>query len=184
MYSRDCDEAAELLTYVDYETPGLNAWRLRMARWVETLRGGDAVPFRDSLVALVDAVPQITENFKLDAAEARILAGDEEAGWELLRQFVEEAQASGDVGRLVGAQWDAASVYARYGREQEAFAALDEAVARPMRAGTVYGLYYLELWLAWDPLRDDPRFDDLLARQAAYEEEPARLADEQEPWPP
>jgi hypothetical protein len=36
----------------------------------------------------------------------------------------------------------------------------------------------------WDSVRDDPRFDALIARQRAYEDEQARLAEAEGPWLP
>lgn len=178
MMSRDYDAAAELVADVDYPLAVMAIWRNDQAAWIEELRGGDPTPYRDSVIALVDSMPETVENFKDQAATARFMAGEEEAGLDLLEQYLEEARST--EGWIAGAQSVAAEVYARFGHTEEALAALGEAVAQPSSVG----LARLELSPRWDPIRGDPQFEELMARQAAWEEEQARLAEEQGPWLP
>jgi len=54
---------------------------------------------------------------------------------------------------------DFAYIYARLGDKEQALAWLEKACEE--RSGPVY---YLKVDAAWDPLRSDPRFNDLLRR--------------------
>ncbi|MGB5346571.1 MAG: tetratricopeptide repeat protein [Woeseia sp.] len=54
---------------------------------------------------------------------------------------------------------DTAKLYARTGASDEAFALLEKAFA-----DRLFDMLYLNVDPAWDSLRDDPRFDDLLRR--------------------
>lgn len=176
--ARNYDTAADLLAGLDYPLAIMAIWRNRVAAEVEELRGGDPTPFRDSLVARVDSMPEVVENFKDLAAVAKFMAGEEAAGRDLLEQFVEDARAIG--GWVAGATSAAAQIYAEFGHTEEALAYLDESVGQP----SAPSLADLELDPSWDPLRADSRFEGLLARQAAWEDEQARLAEEQGPWLP
>ena len=183
--ARDYDAAAGYLSKYDYPLPAIAADRLSRLEEVETLRdGGDPAPYRDSLIALADSVPAIAETAAYLVAYARFLAGDDERGLARLREYVETARSSQDVTELTGANYEAARVYARFGYEDEALSALEGFVARPYGPGSYVSHSELANDPVWDSLRDDPRFQDILARQAAWEKKQAQLAEEQGHWLP
>lgn len=184
---RDYDGAARILSDVPYDetssTARIDKWsQLTTSVWVEQMRGGNADPLRDSLTAFLGPDSMVAKSLWDLQAEARLLTGQEEAGWALLAQFVEEARSSQDqVGRITDF-WSAALIYAQFGRPEEAFPLLDEAVARPVDGW--WSLADLELDPKFDSLRDDPRFDALIARQQAYEAQAALDAEADGPWLP
>jgi TolB-like protein len=181
---RDYERAGRLLDVARPDERDLNAWRLwhfLFAERVESQRGGNPQPFRDSLAAFFVGDPALVERFKHDAATARLLNGQEEAGWRLLGEFVDSLHASASLN--LDPYWRAALVYARFGRTEEALDLLDEVVGKPAIGGW-WSVADLKLDPRFDSLRDDPRFDALIARQEAYEEEQARLAEAEGPWLP
>jgi hypothetical protein len=92
----------------------------------------------------------------------------------LLARIIETARSSEDQLIRIDVFWSAAHTYAWLGRTEEALALLDEAVARP--SSNWWSAVNLLLDPRFDALRDDPRFDDLVARQEAYEAAQAREA--------
>jgi tetratricopeptide (TPR) repeat protein len=52
-----------------------------------------------------------------------------------------------------------AYLHAGLGERDEAFRLLDRAMERKLN-----GTSFLDYWPVWDPIRDDPRFDELVAR--------------------
>jgi serine/threonine-protein kinase len=119
---------------------------------------------------------------KLMEAQARLAVGRETAAWDIWADAISEIRASDDQAWPISQRWFAARLAAQYGRPEEAFALLDEAVARP--SSETWSAPDLELDPRWDSVRDDPRFDALIARQRAYEDEQARLAEAEGPWLP
>jgi serine/threonine-protein kinase len=155
---------------------------LTLSVWVEQMRGGDPRPLRDSLTAFLDPDSTVAKSLWTLQAEALLLTGQEEAGWALLVQSVEEARSSQDQLGPINDFWEAALIYAQFGRPEEAFALLDEAVARPSDGW--WSVADLELDPSFDSLRDDPRFGALMARQEAYEAQAALDAEADGPWLP
>jgi TolB-like protein/Flp pilus assembly protein TadD len=186
--ARDYDEATRILgAATDPDSLTANYTKtevLAMSIWVEHKRRGNAQPLRDSLSAHLDTWPlDSASNARvlLHFANARLMAGEPEEGWALWEEATSKIDEAG--GRFVNDErWQAARIAADNGRPEEAFALLDDAVARP--SGAAWSVVDLELDPRWDALRSDPRFDDLIDRQRAYEEEQARLAEAEGPWLP
>ena len=184
---RDYDGAALILADAPYDETSSTARveklsLLTLSVWVEQMRGGDPRPLRDSLTAFLDPDSTVAKSLWYFQAEALLLTGQEEAGWALLVQSVEEARSSQDQAGRINDFWLAAGIYAQFGRPEEALVLLDEAVARPVAAW--WSLANLELEPKFDSLRDDPRFDALIARQQAYEAQAALDAEAEGPWLP
>ena len=184
---RDYDGAALILADVPYDETSSTARfeklsHLTLSVWVEQMRGGDPRPLRDSLTAFLDPDSTVAKSLWALQAEALLLTGQEEAGWALLADYVEEARSSQDQLGPIGDFWRAARIYAQFGRPEEALVLLDEAVARPSEWW--WSLSDLALDPKFDSLRDDPRFDALIARQEAYEEQAALDAEAEGPWLP
>jgi len=159
---------------------------LGMSIWVEQKRGENPQSLRDSLSAHLDSwqasVPASGTEMLLLYAWARLMAGERDEGWALWEEAARKLRNAGDLGDVSDDRWFAARIAAEGGRPEEAFALLDDAVAKPSRSS--WSVADLELDPRWDSLRDDPRFDALIARQRAYEEEQARLAEVEGPWLP
>ncbi len=185
---RDYDGAALILADAPpYDETSSTAWVeklsiLTQSVWVEQMRGGDPRPLRDSLTAFLGPDSTVAKSLWSLQAEALLLTGREEDGWALLVQSVEEARSSQDQAGPISDFWGAARIYAQFGRPEEAFALLDEAVARPV--DNWWSVADLELDPSFDSLRDDPRFGALMARQEAYEAQAALDAEADGPWLP
>lgn len=162
----------------------LDLVRLLWLEWVEQARGADAGLVRDSLEALLARNSASLENsdFNWAVGEALVLTGREDAGWRLIEEELERARLSEDQAGRVSTLWAIARSYARFGRREEALGLLEEAVGKP--AATVWSMADLELESMFDSIRDDPRFDELLTRQQAYEDEQAQIAEAEGPWLP
>jgi len=184
---RDYDGAALILADFPYDETSSTArieklWHLTQSVWVEQMRGGDPRPLRDSLTAFLDPDSTVAKSLWYVQAEALLLTGREEDGWALLADFVEEARSSQDQLGPIADFWEAAGIYAAFGRPEEALVLLDEAVARP--SGNWWSVADLALDPSFDSLREDPRFDALIARQQAYEAQAALDAEAEGPWLP
>jgi serine/threonine-protein kinase len=157
---------------------------LNWLAWVEQARGGEVASVRDTLASLLawDSEQPESQVGPQTRGRALVAIGREDEGWALIEQAVEERRSSQDQARLISNLWGLARTYAQFGRGEEALAVLEEAVGRP--ASQVWSMADLELEPRFDTIRDDPRFDDLLARQQAYEDEQARIAEAEGPWLP
>jgi tetratricopeptide (TPR) repeat protein len=185
--ARDYEQAARRWANVpvseDEEVgPSFDINRLGWLEWAEMKRGGDVQAVRDSLAAVLERNPRGAEEYKMRYALGLLLTGRQDAGWKLLEEVVDETRASADVAYQVARLWSLARIYARFERREEALALLDEAVARP--SDDVWSVADLELEAMFDSIRDDPRFAAILARQQAYEDEQARIAEAEGPWLP
>lgn len=188
---RDFDAAARMLAGLpapadedDVIALTFEATRLMWLSRVERWRGGDVDTARDSLAALLARNATILEDsdFGFILGELLVFAGSEETGWRLIQQEVDRARSSEDQAMGVTILWVIARTYAAFDRREEALGLLEEAVGKPV-AGT-WSMADLELDPMFDSIRDDPRFDVLLARQQAYEDEQARIAEAEGPWLP
>ena len=161
-------------------------FRLNLLSDAELARGGDPGPALDSLSVLVTENGTKWEDLQLlgqlQVAEALVFTGRQEEGWALLEKALDDARSSEDQAERVFGFWWAARINAQFDRREEALALLDQAVGKP--SSNVWSLADLNLDPKFDSIRDDPRFDALIARQRAYEEEQARLAEELGPWLP
>jgi TolB-like protein/Tfp pilus assembly protein PilF len=179
LMERDYDAAVQILSDALVEgSEHIVALRrtnyLALWAWVEQKRGGSAASVLDSLRTVIGPDSSVTGIYRLKQAAAWMVLGEEEAGMELLARIVEEARSSADRLARVDDLWEAALVYAQFGKTERALALLDEAVARPSNAW--WSAAELHLDPRFDSLRDDPRFDELIARQEAYEAAQAREA--------
>jgi hypothetical protein len=185
---RDYDRTAQILASVavDEGNPYARDVRrtiLSRSMWVERLRGGDPEPLRDSLAVVLDSDPIQTDPWNLlREAWALIEVGRVAAGWDLWEVVVAEIRVWNDQAGSNSARWEAAKIAAQFGRPEQAFALLDEAVGKP--ADGIWSVPDLTLDPRFDAIRGDPRFDALIARQQAYEDEQAREAEKDGPWLP
>lgn len=185
---RDYDRAARILAsvVVDAGDPSARDNRrniLATSTWVERLRGGDPEPLRDSLAVVLNSDPIRTDPWNLlREAWARIEVGRVAAGWDLWDDVVAEIRVWNDQAGSNSARWVAARIAAEFGKPEQAFALLDEAVGKP--ADGIWSVPDLTLDPRFDAIRGDPRFDALIARQQAYEDEQAREAEKDGPWLP
>ena len=187
--ARDYDAAAKILRGAlasPAEAGGIDDLieNLGWLAWVEQVRGGDVAPVRDSLASLLARDSAQIESRVTPRTRGRALLaiGREEEGFAVLEATLEDARSSEDQASLVATLWSTARSYAQFGYREEALALLDEAVGRP--ASDVWSMADLELEPRFDVIRDNPRFADLLARQQAYEDEQARIAEAEGPWLP
>jgi tetratricopeptide (TPR) repeat protein len=185
---RDYDRAARILASVPVNAGNPFARDLRRDNlsasvWVEEMRGGDPEPLRDSLAVVLSSDPIQTDPWNLlREAEARIQVGRVTGGWALWDEVVAEIRVWNDQAGSNSARWVAARIAAQFGRPEQAVALLDEAVGKP--ADGIWSVPDLTLDPQYDAIRDDPRFDALIARQQAYEDEQAREAERDGPWLP
>jgi hypothetical protein len=183
---RDYDGAAQILAAsLQDETKPIvrreRVGRLVTAVFVAQQRDRDPAPLLDSLRVVLGPDSTVAADYQVFQAAARVLTGDEQAGMGLLTGVVEGARSSDDQVAQIDILWSAARTYAWFGKLEEALALLDEAVAKPTTEW--WSAADLLLDPRFDALRDDPRFDDLVARQEAYEAAQAREA-EGEDWLP
>ena len=80
-------------------------------------------------------------------------SGRREEALQILTDLEEQAR------RVYVPPCDVARLHAALGHHDEAFQWLDRAIE--VRDGD---LFMTKVWPVWDPIRDDPRFDDLLDR--------------------
>jgi TolB-like protein len=181
IYERDYEEARQALAAMPTDLEAsYEANRLNVAARVEELRDGDPEPLLDQLRTLF-ARESMAGRFPMLQGSTLVLSGDEEAGFALLAEGVEQARTDGNAGAL----WFAATNYAQLGRANEALDLLEEAVGRPtVEWRYLVNLASLENGPWYDEVRDDPRFVEIMRRQREYEEEQAREADEEGPWLP
>jgi TolB-like protein/Tfp pilus assembly protein PilF len=140
-----------------------------------------AVPVSDSLVALVDRnfADRLEDHVYRGSAHAT--AGRREAAMQTLA--VADAGVRRWEDHVDATRWGywTACAYGLLGEVDRGIAILEFLIDRPSVELSVATLL---LDPAFDPFRDDPRFEDLIERREAFEAEAARWAEENGPWLP
>ncbi len=143
--ARRYDEAIEKLQNI------LEIWPNNPNAWSQLAYNYLALGQKERAVELWQKQNELRGN--KDLAEAYKTLNFERA----MRKWVE--QATGPSPQIAGESVGIAHVYSMIGEKEEALAWLE----RAYRERSI-GLNSLATWFVWDPLRDDPRFQDLLDR--------------------
>ena len=164
--SRDYHGMEEVLKNLP---PGnfVNAWK-RSIQMGEAARGlGQAEAAersfeeaRNALQAAVAKDPSEPDTHG-DLAWVNAQLGNAGAAIEEANRAVELAEQGHDFGAIAGCKRTLAAVYSTLGRADDAFNILVELFAAP--AGITISRAQLKLDADWDPLRNDPRFQELIA---------------------
>lgn len=179
---RDLDEAARIadgLPASEGVTSELQ--RLFERGWTRRLSGSNPTAIGDSLLAL-DWAPMGTHGWQqLAKGLALTFKGDEDGAWTALEEANRLARVSDDAATSAAIRANVALVAPVIGRTEEALGLLDEIIELP---GS--GIYAVDLLYApaFDPLRDDPRFEEILERRRAFEQQADRDAEADRPWLP
>lgn len=183
VWERDYDAAHDFLTRTGRsDSPYREVYLFIGFSWIEQLRSGTTATYADSIAAVLDEHPEFDVGHQFSLVEALILGGREHEGWELIERHLEEASESGDPIGAVSRAREAAWIYARFGRTDDAIEALEGTIGRP---GMVpWSVADLRLDPVYDSMRDVPRFQELVERQADYERRQAIRAEEEGPWLP
>jgi len=156
------------------------AGRLWRRAWVAQVRNEDTEALGDSLLALDWSSTQDSWD-EMMGSIAYALQGDEDRAWPLLDESIRIARSLNDRSASVWQLGNAAFFGALFGRTDESFELLDEIVDLP---GSWMSLAELQHDPSLASLRDDPRFDEILERRRAFEEQAAREAEADRPWLP
>jgi hypothetical protein len=178
---RELAEAERILAAIPMDTLYLEEVnRLAMKGRMRFLAGGDPAPFCDSLLAIKK--PGLSSGaIQTLGGIAYLWKGDQERGWQLLDEALSDASSADDQWLAAQVMRVLASANAIYGRPDEALSILEQNVAAP---ATGISAASLQRGVAWDALRDDPRFAAILERCLAYEEQAASEAEAEGPWLP
>ncbi len=154
--------------------------RLWRRAWVARLRGEDTEALGDSLLALDWSSTQDSWDEMMEFI-AYAMKGDEERAWPLLDESIRIARSLDDRFASIYQLGNAAFIGAMFGRTEESLELLEEIVDLP---GSHTSLTTLQTDPAFDALRDDPRFEEILERRKAFEEQADRDAEADRPWLP
>lgn len=154
--------------------------RLAMRGRARYFAGGDAAPFGDSILAIEKpGLPSGVLQFMQGITY--LWKGEDDRAWDLLAEARDSAEASDDKALSPQVLTVLAGTYATHGRVDEALSILEENLVTP---GFGFSKSRLQRNPVYDSLRDNPRFEALLERRRAYEEQAARDADAEGPWLP
>ncbi|MHC4175378.1 MAG: tetratricopeptide repeat protein, partial [Planctomycetota bacterium] len=109
----------------------------------------EAVATIERAITLSGRTPELVTNL----ARAYALSGRKDEAETLLQELQERATSEYVLPTFF------AEVYASLGDTDEAFRWLEKAYKERN-----WGMLFLRIWSSWDPLRSDPRFDDLVQR--------------------
>jgi TolB-like protein/Tfp pilus assembly protein PilF len=182
IYEGDLDRAARIADGLppSGEVVG-ELGRLWDRGWARLLAGQSSTSIGDSILAL-DWAPTGTHGLKqLGEAYALSFKGDEDGAWTALEEAIQLARTSDDAATSAVIRANAAIFAPVIGRPEEALGLLDEIIELPGSFIYVVDLLHSPAFLG---LRDDPRFDEILERRRAFEEQAARDAEADRPWLP
>ncbi|MGD8497032.1 MAG: tetratricopeptide repeat protein [Gemmatimonadales bacterium] len=180
VYDGELDEASRIADQVgELDAVWDSAVRLWKRAWPRILRGDVAPAISDSLLALdlEGANPGFREFADAWGDAAR---GDGPAAVRSLNEAVKLVEASGDYWTGLGAVAGSIRVKSLLRRVDEALDLLEETADAPGYLSSTE----LRLDPSFAALRDDPRFEAVVARRQAYEAEQARIAEADRPWLP
>jgi tetratricopeptide (TPR) repeat protein len=182
MYEGNLDAAARIADGIPAsEQLGSEMNRLFRRGWARTLGGRNAGAIGDSVLAL-DWSPTGTHGWQqLAEALGRTFTGDEDGAWTAMEEAIRLARVSDDAATSVVIRANVAILAASMGRTVESLDLLAEIVETP---GNFLDAVYLLHSPAFDALRDDPRFEEILERRRAFEEQADRDAEANRPWLP
>jgi TolB-like protein/Flp pilus assembly protein TadD len=105
-----------------------------------------------SAIAEIDRAPALCNGGRCFGliGQVRALSGDKEGALEALREIQRRSYAS---------PWHIAIIYANLGDKEQAFAWLEKCYQ-----GREHDLVFSRLWPMFDPMRSDPRYEDLMRR--------------------
>jgi len=182
IFERDFDQAARIadgLPARDAVTAELQ--RLFLRGLARLLAGESSTSIGDSILAL-DWTPVGSHGWQqLGEASALSIKGDKEGAWTALEEAIRRARASDDAATSAAILRNAALQAPLIGRPEEALGLLDEIIELP---GSYISSVDLRYDPAFDSLRDDPRFEEIVERRRAFEEQAARDAEAERPWLP
>jgi tetratricopeptide (TPR) repeat protein len=182
IFERDFDQAARIadgLPASDVFTAELQ--RLFLRGLARLLAEESPTSIGDSMLAL-DWRPMGSHGWQqLGEAYALSIKGDKQGAWTALEEAIRRARASDDAAASAAIRANATGLAPVIGRPGEALGLLDEIVELP---GSFISAVDLRYWPAFDSLRDDPRFEEIVERRRAFEEQAARDAEADRPWLP
>ncbi len=169
LYERNLDQAARIADGLPASGEVMGELqRLFWRGWARLLAGQSSVAIGDSLLAL-DWAPTGTHGWQqLGEAVAFLFKGDEHGAWTAMEEAIRLARASDDAATSAVIRANAALLATVIGRPEEAFGLLDEIIELPANLIDVVDLLHHP---AFDSLRDDPRFEEILERRRAFEEQ-------------
>lgn len=152
-YSRDHDRAmAELRKSIEADPDFSRTYRYLATVYAHVGRYAEAVDAQQEAWLMAGDEPDAVEQ-RTDALRAALEGSGPPGFWR--QQLELEKAASGERDRPVRV----AQLYARLGERERAFALLERAYA-----ARLFAMLFLNVDPAWDVVRDDPRFQDLLVR--------------------
>jgi TolB-like protein/Tfp pilus assembly protein PilF len=179
--SGDLDEAARMIDELPRRESRVGELsRLWLRAQASTLMGRDTRALGDSILALDLRSTGESWDEMLEFT-AHAFRGDTARAWPLLDEAIRIARSNDDV-RTRATQFSNAAYFSvLFGRPEHALEFLDEGVEMP---GFGLSAVQLEDDPGFESVRDDPRFQEILERRRAFEEQAARDAEADRPWLP
>ncbi len=182
LYEDDIDEAARIADGLPASEQLVTEMsRLFLRGWARMLGGRDAGAIGDSILAL-EWAPTGTHGWQqLTQAFGSAFKGDHDGAWAALEEAIRLARVSDDAAASVVIRANGGAIAAAIGKSDEALDLLAEIVDTPGYSIDAVALLYDP---AFDALRDEPRFEEILERRMAFEERADREAEAERPWLP